>query len=88
MLKRKISKRMKVIKILKRELASRNKYRTTYKDIKKYFTIINKVIFKNILSPFNEVKIKKLEMADLTVNTVMDKLQFILGKEKVQLNII
>ena len=49
MLKRKISKRMKVIKILKRELASRNKYRTTYKDIKKYFTIINKVIFKNIL---------------------------------------
>jgi hypothetical protein len=60
MLGKKTSKRMKVIKILKRELASRNKYRTTYKDIKKYFTIINKVIFKNILSPFNEIKIKEI----------------------------
>ena len=46
MLGKKTSKRMKVIKILKRELASRNKYRTTYKDIKKYFPIIIKVFLK------------------------------------------
>ena len=51
---------MRVKKILKRELVSRNKYRTTYKDIKKYFNIINKAVFKNILSPFNEIKIKKI----------------------------
>ena len=54
------SKSMKVKTILKRELASRNKYKTTYKDIKKYFKIINKVIFKNLLSPFNEIKIKEI----------------------------
>jgi len=60
MLKRKTSKSMKVKKILKRELESRNKYRTTYKDIKKYFKIINRAIFKNILSPFNEIKIKEI----------------------------
>ena len=49
-----------VKKILKRELASRNKYKTTYKDIKKFFNMINKAIFKNKLSPFNEIKIKKI----------------------------
>ena len=54
------SKSMKVKTILKRELASRNKYKTTYKDIKKYFKIINKAIFKNLLSPFNEIKIKEI----------------------------
>ena len=54
------NKNMRVKKILKRELVSRNKYRTTYKDIKKYFNIINKAVFKNILSPFNDIKIKKI----------------------------
>ena len=54
------NKSIRVKKILKRELVSRNKYRTTYKDIKKYFNIINKAVFKNILSPFNEIKIKKI----------------------------
>ena len=49
-----------VKKILKRELASRNKYKTTYKDIKKFFNMINKAIFKNKLSPFNEIKIKRI----------------------------
>ena len=53
-------KNMKLKKILKRELASRNKYRTTYKDIKKYFDIINKTVFNNILAPFNDIKIKKI----------------------------
>ena len=51
---------MRIKKILKRELASRKKYKTTYKDIKKYFEIINKAIFDNVLSPFNEILIKDL----------------------------
>jgi hypothetical protein len=58
------SRSMVVKKILKRELASRNKYKTTYKDIKKYFNMINKVIFNNKLSPFNEIKIKKIYKDD------------------------
>ena len=49
-----------VKKTLKRELASRKKYKTTYKDIKKYFKIINKAVFKNKLSPFNEILIKNI----------------------------
>ena len=55
---RKTSKTMKVRKILKRELSKKSKYKTTYKDIKKYFNILNETIFKNKLSPFNEIKIK------------------------------
>ena len=38
-------------KVLKRELVSNRKYKTTYKDIKKYFKIINKAVFHNVLSP-------------------------------------
>jgi len=60
MSKRTVKNRSMVKKILKRELASRNKYKTTYKDIKKFFNMINKAIFKNKLSPFNEIKIKKI----------------------------
>jgi len=51
---------MKTKKILKRDLSIRRKYKTTYKDIKKYFTIINKSVFNNLLSPFNEILIKKI----------------------------
>ena len=54
------NKRSQVKKILKRELASRSKYKTTYADIKKYFNIINEAVFNNILSPYNEIKIKKI----------------------------
>jgi hypothetical protein len=36
------TKKSKVKKILKRELVSNRKYKTTYKDINKYFKIINK----------------------------------------------
>ena len=50
----------KVKKILKRDLSTRRKYKTTYKDIKKYFTIINKSVFNDLLSPFNEILIKKI----------------------------
>ena len=46
-------------KVLKRELASNRKYKTTYKDIKKYFNVLNKALFKNILQPFNDIQIKK-----------------------------
>ena len=55
-----IDKTVRVKKILKRELSSRKKYKTTYKDIKHYFNIINKTIFNNKLSPFNDVLIKKI----------------------------
>jgi hypothetical protein len=54
------TKKSQVKKILKRELASNKKYKTTYKDIKHYFNIINKNVFNNVLSPFNDVKIKKI----------------------------
>ena len=58
--KMKVNNNMRIKKILKRELASRKKYKTTYKDIKKYFEIINKAVFDNVLSPFNEILIKKI----------------------------
>ena len=51
---------MRVKKVLKRELASNRKYKTTYKDIKKYFNVINKALFKNVLQPFNDIQIKKI----------------------------
>jgi|TARA_R110002020_G_scaffold115835_2_gene265967 hypothetical protein len=50
----------KVKKILKKELSSRRKYKTTYKDIKYYFNMINKAVFKNKLAPFNDIQIKKI----------------------------
>jgi hypothetical protein len=55
-----MSDRIKVKKILKRELSTRKKYKTTYKDIKYYFNLINKAVFKNVLSPFNDIQIKKI----------------------------
>ena len=45
---------------LKRELVSNRKYKTTYKDIKYYFNLINRSVFKGKLSPFNDIKIKKI----------------------------
>ena len=54
------TKKSQVKKILKRELASRKKYKTTYKDIKHYFDIINRTVFDNVLSPFNDILIKKI----------------------------
>tara|TARA_B100001287_G_scaffold260711_1_gene249030 strand:- start:176 stop:601 length:426 start_codon:yes stop_codon:yes gene_type:complete len=60
MKKKKLDKNMRVKKVLKRELASNRKYKTTYKDIKKYFNVINKALFKNVLQPFNDIQIKKI----------------------------
>ena len=54
------TKKSKVKKILKRELVSNRKYKTTFKDINKYFKIINKAVFDNILAPFNDIQIKKI----------------------------
>lgn len=56
----------RVKRILKRELSKRTKYKTTYKDIKYYFKIINKVVFKNKLSPFNEILIKNIRDPKIT----------------------
>ena len=47
-------------KVFKRELVSNRKYKTTYKDIKNYFKMINKAVFDNKLAPFNEILIKKI----------------------------
>ena len=60
MKKKKLDKNKRVKKVLKRELASNRKYKTTYKDIKRYFNVINKALFKNILQPFNDIQIKKI----------------------------
>jgi len=54
------TKRSNVKKILKRDLVSNRKYKTTYKDINKYFKIINKAVFNNVLAPFNDIQIKKI----------------------------
>jgi len=46
------TKKSNVKKILKRDLVSNRKYKTTFKDINKYFKIINKAVFKNVLQDF------------------------------------
>ena len=46
--------------VLKKELSKRSKYKTTYKDIKNYFIMINEAVFNNKLSPFNEILIKQI----------------------------
>ena len=53
-------KAMKLKKALKKEFSSKRQYKTTYKDIKKYFKVLNKALFKNILQPFNDIQIKKI----------------------------
>ena len=58
-------------KVLKRELVSNRKYKTTYKDIKKYFEIINKAVFNKQLSPFNEILIKKIYDSGPSDNKMM-----------------
>ena len=49
-------------KILKETVISDKKYITTYKDIKKYFKYFNKILFKDELNSFNDVKIKKVQV--------------------------
>ena len=45
---------------LKREFAIGRQYKSTYKDIKKYFKIFNEIIFGSELSPFGQIEIKDL----------------------------
>ena len=54
------SKKFRVKSILKLELSTSTKYKTTYKDINKFFKMINSVVFDNKLSPFNEILIKRI----------------------------
>jgi len=53
-------KKLKVKKLLKRELSIKSEYITTYKDIKKYFKMLNEAVFDGKLSPFNEIIIKQI----------------------------
>ena len=45
---------------IKRQYSIAKKYKTTYKDIKKYFKQLNSYIFNGKLSPFGDVEIKDL----------------------------
>ncbi len=47
-------------RILKETKDTEKKYITTYKEIKKYFKIFNKSLFKEKLNTFNDVKIKRI----------------------------
>lgn len=53
-------KKFKIKRILKREFSVERKYKTTYKDINKFFKMINKAVFDNKLSPFNDISIKTI----------------------------
>ena len=55
-------KRQHIKMKLKRDMSKsgKKKYTTTYKDIQKYFKLINAGVFENRLSPFNDVKIRDL----------------------------
>jgi len=43
-------------RILRETKDSDKKFTTTFKEIKKYFKIFNKSLFKNKLNPFNDIK--------------------------------
>jgi hypothetical protein len=47
-------------RILRDTVDSEAKYTTTFKDIRNYFKIFNKSLFKNALNSFNNVKIKRI----------------------------
>jgi len=47
-------------RILKDTADCQKKYITNFKDIRNYFKIFNKSLFKNKLNPFNDVKIKRI----------------------------
>tara|TARA_B100000029_G_scaffold192733_1_gene190814 strand:+ start:2092 stop:2514 length:423 start_codon:yes stop_codon:yes gene_type:complete len=54
-----INKKQKIKRKLKKELSAVKtlKYKTTFKDIKKYFKLINSHVFDGKLSPFNDVQL-------------------------------
>ena len=71
-MKKKKNKNDLVIKtkqrILRETKSSQKEYITTYKDIKRYFRVFNKTLFKGKLNAFNDIQIK-----NMTLNT--DKLK-------------
>ena len=81
------TKKSNVKKILKRDLVSNRKYKTTFKDINKYFKIINKAVFKNVLQPFNDIQIKKI-YKDETKKSCYGQVVVWNGKEKALNNFI
>ena len=51
-------------RILRETKSSKNKeYVTTYKDIKRYFRVFNKTLFKGRLNSFNDIQIKNIKQA-------------------------
>lgn len=71
MLKVKKQKVLTVKKKLKPLLSLKSKYKTTYKDIKKFFKMLNVGIFDNKLSPFNDIEIKELKYQKCLGQVVM-----------------
>jgi len=60
---RRSTKYTKTKKLLTADLtkkSSKRKYKTKYIDIKRYFSMINELVFDNKLSPFNKVYIKQM----------------------------
>lgn len=55
-----LTKKQKVKEKFKHELSIGRKYKTTFKDIKRYFRILNEVVFGGRLSPFNDIQIKNI----------------------------
>ena len=47
-------------KFLSEIIDSEKKFITTYKEIKNYFRIFNKTLFKDKLNTFNDIKIKRI----------------------------
>ena len=59
MAKKLLERKRKIRKKLSKELSIGRQYRTTFKDIKKYFKLINEAVFYGKLSPFNDIIIKR-----------------------------
>ena len=59
MAKKLLERKRKIRKKLSKELSIGRQYRTTFKDIKKYFKLINEAVFSGKLSPFNDIIIKR-----------------------------
>ena len=54
-------KRLRVKRLVREQiLPLTRKYKTTYKDIKIWFKYLNDVVFDGKLTPFNDIKIKKI----------------------------
>ena len=59
--KKKIERIVRIKKRILKESSNLEKnYKTTFKDIKKYFSFFNKALFKEQLNPFNDIQIKKM----------------------------